>query len=391
MYLKHAKVLADKQANLTIKDVVITVPPYYGIPERYALIDAIQLAGLNPLSFIHENTAAALYYAIERKDENKTHTVLFYNLGSTSLKVSLVEFSMENSTEKNEKNKKYESFTVLADAWEENVNGYLFDINLAKWLADNFDNQPSRKGKNKARDSPSAMAKILKEANKAKEVLSANKETSVYIESLIDDVDLKATIQRSQFEELNQAEFQLLTAPIQKVLEATGKTLADIDAIEVLGGALRVPKVQQILQDFVGKNTEVGAHMNGDEAMALGTSFHAASLSSSFKTRTIYMNDGLNFEIYATIRGLGDEDEGEEGSQAGEKFEKNTTLFGVKQKLGSKKALTFTYDKDLKVILFTRGPNGEEEIFTTYRITKVSDIASVVISQLGNVLTLFRQ
>ena len=158
---------------------------------------------MNPLAFIHENTAAALYYAIDRKDENKTHTVIFYNLGATALKVALVEFKMENSTEKHEKNKKYESFNVIADAWDDNVNGVLFDLNLARHLADEFDSLPNRKGKSKAKDSPSAMAKLLKESAKVKEVLSANKETSFYVEGLLDDLDFKTTVSRSKFEELN--------------------------------------------------------------------------------------------------------------------------------------------------------------------------------------------
>lgn len=370
MYIKHAKILADKQTNMNIRDVVVTVPPFYGIPERVALAEAVTLASLKPLAFVHENTAAALYYAIERKDENKTHTVLFYNLGSTSLKVTLVEFTMENSTERGDpKGKKYESFTVLADAWED-VGGYQFDLNLANWLADEYDNQPSRKGKARSRDSPAAMAKLIKEANRAKEVLSANKETSVYVEALMDDRDLKATVLRSKFEEINQAAFDRLTVPIQKVLDATGKKLSDIDVIEVLGGGVRVPKVQQILQDFVGKETEVGAHMNGDEAMALGTSFHAASMSASFKTRPVYMHDGNNFPIYVTIRGANSQEEAEP-------FEKNTTLFAAKEKYGSKKAFTFTYDKDLDVYLYTKDANGNDEIFVTYHINNTNELAEV--------------
>lgn len=391
MYLKHARTLAEKQANTTIKDAVLTIPPYYRMRERFALYDAMQFAGLTPLAFIHENTAAALHYGIERKDENKNHTVIFYNLGSTSLKVSLVEYSMESSNEKSEKNKKYESFTVLADAWEENVGGLVFDMNLANWLADEFDNQPKRAGKKKIRDSPLAMSKLIKEANKAKEILSANKETSVYVEAPVDDQDLKATILRSKFEELNQAAFSLLTAPIQKVLDAAGKTISEIDAFEVLGGAVRVPKVQQILQEFVGKNVDVGAHMNGDEAMAMGTSFLAASMSASFKTRPIFMNDGLNYPIYATIRTLGFDDENDDETEGKdettEKFEKNTTLFPARQKLGSKKALSFTHDKDIKVILFTKNDNGDEEIFTTFHVTKVTAFAKVIFRSHPTTLT----
>lgn len=74
-----------------MKDLVITVPPYADFRYRLALKDAINIAGMNPLSFIHENTAAALYLGINRLD-NETKRVIFYNMGSSSLKVSLVEF-----------------------------------------------------------------------------------------------------------------------------------------------------------------------------------------------------------------------------------------------------------------------------------------------------------
>ena len=77
--------LSEKFGKVEIKDCVFTVPSHWSIRARYQLLQAIELAGLNVLSLIHENTAAALFYSIERTDENKTHTVIFYNLGANNL------------------------------------------------------------------------------------------------------------------------------------------------------------------------------------------------------------------------------------------------------------------------------------------------------------------
>ena len=74
------------------------------------------------------------------------------------------------------------------------------------------------------------------------------------------------------------------------------KTLKDVDRLEILGGVVRIPKIQQILNDYLN-GVELGAHLNGDEAMALGAAFHAANLSHSFKVRPIWLYDGNNFEI----------------------------------------------------------------------------------------------
>ena len=144
MIFRHARRLAEKQAKVQIKDCVITVPPNWSLNRRRALIDAGTLSGLTTLSLVHENTAAALYYGINRLDENKTHTVLFYNMGSNSLQVSLVEYGAANSTDKEKK--PLETIRVLADTVEERISGLAFDKVLTDIFADEFDKLPARKG-----------------------------------------------------------------------------------------------------------------------------------------------------------------------------------------------------------------------------------------------------
>jgi len=375
MIFRHIKKLASDQAERQLRDIAVTVPPFWGFKERYALHDALLLADLNPLAFISENTAAALYYALERQD-NVTHTMLMYNLGSTSLKVSLFEFVLQNSTDKSDKGT-VESFRVLAEAWEEDLGGLVFDLGLAHHFAKEFDNKPSRKGQKSVLTSNPAKAKLLKESNRLKEILSANKQAQFYLENLFESTDLKSTVERHQFEEINKDLLAKLIRPIDEVLAKAGKTLDDVDAFEMVGGGVRVPKVQQILTEYL-QGKELGARLNGDESMTLGASFHAANLSSSFKTRPIYMNDGYNFDIRVELRDLESErlESTEEGTP---KLEKQAVLFPYKTRFGSKKVLAFEYDGDINATFYAKvtGQESEERVIS-FGVTGLKEAREVL-------------
>ena len=369
MILKRAKVLSEKQGGIEIKDCVITIPSNWNLDQKRALLDSASLAGLHVLSFMHENTAGALYYGIERND-NETHTVLFYNLGSSNLQVSLVEFISVNSTDKSYK-KPIETVKVLADFVEENVSGLAFDRILAEHFAEIFDKSPARERKSSIKNISSAMIKLLRECNKLKEVLSANKESPFYVENLYDGEDFKGHIKRSLFEEKSQHLFSKLTEPIDYVLKKANRTLKDINRLEILGGAVRIPKVQQILTEYLN-GIELGAHLNGDEAMAFGAAFHAANLSHSFKVRPVWLYDGNNFEIELVLRDLEENNEGSE-----EKFEKKVTIFPYKQRFSSKKVVTLTHEKNLHCELLKRFEDGSEELIMSVNFTNISEIAKV--------------
>ena len=141
MILIHAKQLAEKQIDSQIRDCVFTIPSNWDLPKRQALYVSAQLANLTVLSFIKENTAAALAYGFERQDVNASHLALFYNLGSSSVKVSLVEYSAVNVSGRN-----IENIKVLADETYEELSTRHLDLILAKHLAIIFDELPQRKG-----------------------------------------------------------------------------------------------------------------------------------------------------------------------------------------------------------------------------------------------------
>lgn len=105
---------------------------------------------------------------------------------------------------------------------------------------------------------------------------------------LADYVTLLTTIERTQFEEASAQLLSRVVKPIEDILAKTGLTIADVDQIELLGGGIRVPRVQELLQQTFEKS-ELGVHLNGDEAMCFGSAFIAANSSASFKVRKVFL------------------------------------------------------------------------------------------------------
>ncbi|EGR34515.1 hypothetical protein IMG5_009240 [Ichthyophthirius multifiliis] len=376
MILKTAKKNAEIKAELqNIRDCVITVPTNYSLRTRTALVQAARIAGLSPLNLIHENTAAALHFGITKLEEGSSETVLFYNMGATTTQASLVEYQFINNTSKFDTQKSIPVITVLADYAFNGIGGYAQDLALAQYFADVIDKMPNRKGLESFRKNRRGMVKLLKECNKAKEVLSANKDFQFFSEGLLEGSDFTSNINRTIFENINQQLFEKVTIPIQKVLERSNKTLSDINKVELIGGSIRVPKVQQILQEYL-QELKPGFHLNGDEAMAQGAAFHAANYSSSFRVKKIYLNDGYNFDIRMKIQDLV-VDENQQEDKDGEEnksFQKETVLFQAKKRFGSRKTLTFKHDKDLKISLFTQDYEGNTQNLVSYIVNNITQI-----------------
>lgn len=133
------------------------------------------------------------------------------------------------------------------------------------------------------------MAKLLKEAGRLKKVLSANNEHKAQVENVMNDIDLKAIVTREQFEALSADLLnERVTKPLDDVLQSSGYQLTEIDSFIVIGGATRIPKVQQLLQEYFSR--ELSKNINADEAGALGAAYQAAYLSKG----TVF----FNFDLY---------------------------------------------------------------------------------------------
>ena len=135
-------------------------------------MDAAEIAGLYVLQLIHENTAAATMYGIDRMDTDKDHVVLFYNMGGLDTEVSLVRYSVITEPVTN---KSYEHIEILAESYNPKLGGLDLDLVLVNLFADNFNALKDRQGKPDVRTNQKAIKRLYKEALKAKDILSANK------------------------------------------------------------------------------------------------------------------------------------------------------------------------------------------------------------------------
>lgn len=183
------------------------------------ILDAADIAGLSVLQLIHENTAAATMFGIDRLDKDKPLTVLFYNMGGMDTEVSIVRYSAitEAST-----NKTFEHIEILAEAVDMELGGQDFDLVLLKLLADRFNSLKERQGKADIRDNARAVKRLLKEVVKIKDVLSANKHMQIKIGELADYVSLITTIERKDFEDAAAPLFERVVAPIHEALAKAG-------------------------------------------------------------------------------------------------------------------------------------------------------------------------
>jgi hypoxia up-regulated 1 len=307
MLLQHAKDITKDYSNgQSIKDCVITVPSSFTQHERRALYDAAALVDLKILSLIEENTAAALHFGIDRVFE-EPHNVLFYNMGAGSTQVTIAQYSSLVVKEAG-KNKTVGQFQVLGKAWDENLGGFNFDLVITEMLADRF-NEIWNKKKSGAgkdiRDHIRPMTKLRVEATKLREILSANQEMSYKAEQLHADTDMYTKVTRAEFEDASSDLFNRVTMPIDKALAVAGLTLDDIHAVELLGGGVRMPRVKQELENYFKEgDLELGVHLNGDEAMALGAAFRAANISTAFRVRKVGVSDMSMFGITVELQGI---------------------------------------------------------------------------------------
>ncbi|XP_059812944.1 hypoxia up-regulated protein 1 [Hypanus sabinus] len=292
MVLNYSRSLAQDFAEQPIKDLVITVPVYFNQAERRAVLQAARMAGLKVLQLINDNTAVALNYGVfRRKDINTTaQNVMFYDMGSSSTTATIVTYV----TAKTKDLGTQPQLQIRGIGFNRNLGGLEMELRLRDHLAELFNAQ--KKTSKDVRQHPRAMAKLWKEANRLKTVLSANIDHMAQIEGLLDDIDFKAKVTRQKFEELCSDLFEKVTDPVHQALKTAEMQMEEIDHVILVGGATRVPKVQDVLLKAVGKK-ELGKNINADEAAAMGAVYQAAALSKAFKVKPFLIRDAALYPI----------------------------------------------------------------------------------------------
>ncbi|KAH9608954.1 hypothetical protein KSS87_008830 [Heliosperma pusillum] len=263
MVLMKMKETAEAYLDSEVKDAVITVPAYFNDSQRQATKDAGIIAGLNVIRIINEPTAAAIAYGLENK-----------------------------AVESNEG-----LFEVKAISGDTHLGGVDFGNRLVNHFVAEFKAKHSKDiGEN-----PRALGRLRAACERAKRALSSSTETIIDIDCLYEGIDFSSIISRARFEKLNMDLFKDCLEPVECCLRDAKLNKREIDEVVLVGGSTRIPKVQQLLQDFFdGKG--ICKTLNPDEAVAYGAAIHAAVLTGVRHNQHVMLVDvtplSLGIEVY---------------------------------------------------------------------------------------------
>jgi len=267
MVLVKMRETAEAYLGKSIKDAVITVPAYFNDSQRQATKDAGTIAGLNVLRIINEPTAAAIAYGLDKKTAGEK-TVLIFDLGGGTFDVSLL--TIEDGI-----------FEVKATAGDTHLGGEDFDNRLVTHFVAEF----KKKHKKDMNGNARALRRLRTACERAKRTLSTATQASIEIDSLFEGVDFYTSITRARFEELCMDLFRSTLDPVEKVLRDAKVDKKAISDVVLVGGSTRIPKVQQLLQDFFN-GKELNKTINPDEAVAYGAAVQAAILKGEGGSKT---------------------------------------------------------------------------------------------------------
>ncbi|KAB2078806.1 hypothetical protein ES319_A06G189500v1 [Gossypium barbadense] len=373
MILKYASNLAEFHSKVTVKDAVISVPPYFGQAERKGLLKAAEMAGINVISLINEHSGAALQYGIDKDFSNESRHVILYDMGSSSTYAALIFYSAYNAKEFG-KTVSVNQFQVKDVRWDSELGGQNMELRLVEYFADEFNKQVGN-GVD-VRKHPKAMAKLKKQVKRTKEILSANTAAPISVESLYDDRDFRSTITREKFEELCADLWDKSLVPVKEVLKHSGLKADDIYAVELIGGATRVPKLQATLQEYFGRK-DLDKHLDADEAIVLGSALHAANLSDGIKlNRKLGMVDGSSYGFVVEL----------DGADLSKDEVTRLLLVPRMKKLPSKIFKSINHGKDFEVSLaYDREdllpPGITSPVFAHYAVSGLTDTAEKYLSR----------
>ncbi len=266
------KLKKDAEAYLgeEVKEAVITVPAYFNDSQRQATKDAGRIAGLDVKRIINEPTAAALAYGLDKKTGDQKIAV--YDLGGGTFDISIIEIA-EVDGEK--------QFEVLATNGDTFLGGEDFDKRLIDYLADEFQKDQGID----LRGDPLAMQRLKEAAEKAKIELSSAQQTEVNLPYITADQTgpkhLNIKVTRAKLESLVEDLIAKTIEPCKQALKDAGLSVSEISEVILVGGQTRMPKVQQVVEEFFGKTPR--KDVNPDEAVAIGAAIQAGVLAGEVK------------------------------------------------------------------------------------------------------------
>ncbi|WP_455466133.1 molecular chaperone DnaK [Bartonella sp. B39] len=265
MILQKMKETAESYLGEKVEQAVITVPAYFNDAQRQATKDAGKIAGLEVLRIINEPTAAALAYGLDKKDGK---TIAVYDLGGGTFDISVLEIGDG-------------VFEVKSTNGDTFLGGEDFDMRLVGYFADEFKKEQGIDLKN----DKLALQRLKEAAEKAKIELSSSQQTEINLPFITADQSgpkhLTMKLTRAKFESLVDDLVQRTIDPCKAALKDAGLKAGDIDEVVLVGGMTRMPKIQEVVQSFFGKDPHRG--VNPDEVVAMGAAIQGGVLQGDVK------------------------------------------------------------------------------------------------------------
>ncbi len=338
--LQKMKETAEAYLGHSVEQAVITVPAYFNDAQRQATKDAGKIAGLEVLRIINEPTAAALAYGLDKKEGK---TIAVYDLGGGTFDISILEIGDG-------------VFEVKSTNGDTFLGGEDFDMRLVNYLADEFKKEQGID----LRGDKLALQRLKEAAEKAKIELSSATQTEVNLPFITADKSgpkhLTMKLTRAKFEALVDDLVQKTVGPCKAALKDAGLTAGEIEEVVLVGGMTRMPKVQEIVKNFFGKEPHKG--VNPDEVVAIGAAIQAGVLQGDVK-------DVLLLDV--TPLSLGIETLGGVFTRL---IDRNTTI-------PTKKSQTFSTAEDSQNAVTIRVSQGEREMAQDNKLLGQFDLVGI--------------
>ena len=338
-YIKKLSEIYYKEQTNQIKSIdycFISIPSFFTYKQRLSLIQSVKISKLKLLGLTNENSGVAVYYYIRNYDnKNSPQYYIYYNMGSSYTQISLFEYLKEE-------------VHLINDVYDKDFGGNTLTRNLVLLIIKKI----NEKNNNSLKLDIKTYNKIYPYAIKYKEMLSANKE--IHFTIIIDYKKYEDFITRDEFNNINQDYFNRIPKLMDSLFSKGNITIENITQIELIGGSIRVPELQNVLKKYLGEEKEkiLGTHLNGDDSIANGAAY-------TFKKNKILKGDGNHFNIYIEIYSL---------YNNSNILYKKSILFSEKTEYESSNKINLIYDNDIYINIFEN-----DDILFSYNITRVND------------------
>ncbi len=355
MELRNIRTNAEAMAGKgsVVQDAVITIPGYYTAEERRAVELAADLAGLKLQGLISDGLAVGLNYATSRTfpsvvEGGSPEYHLVYDMGAGSARATILRFQGKTVKDVGKFNKTVQEVNIMGVGWDRGLGGDALNAvivdDMIKQLAETKKMKALGTTPELIAEHGRTVARLWKDAERIRQVLSANTETVANFEGLFyEDVNFKYKLSRADFERLTASYADRVGAPIAQALSAARLAIADLESIILHGGAVRTPFVQKQLEAVVGDAGKLRTNVNADEAAVFGAAFKAAGLSTSFRVKDIRAGDSTGYAVGWSI----------------DSKDRSQVLFNPLSQIGLAKQVPFKNTEDFSFSLHQQVPRED--------------------------------